>query len=215
MNLLFARFGVWIERRPLLRFVAAVLALLPAAFVLWHALAAELAAPATLVTDAVLRIWLPNVVEQTSLQGHDLLIVSTYGESGGRIMAAQNGVEPLVFAINTRLLSYSVPFYAALYFASPMRGGIDRFAWGMVILWLLLTVGLLAVATKDLMFGLGALFLELPATPSPEAIALSYQLSTLLVPTLGPMLLWAYAARDSEAFLSLLGSSRRPAQSSD
>ncbi|MEO1079110.1 MAG: exosortase H-associated membrane protein [Pseudomonadota bacterium] len=215
MSLLLARFGLWMERRPLLRFLIAVLALLPAAFVLWHAMARGLAAPATPLTDAILGMWLPDFVEQTYLQGHDLLVVSTYAETGASLSSAPSGGEPMVFAINTRLLSYSVPFYAALYFATPTRGGIDRFAWGMVTLWILLAFGLVAVAMKDLMFGLGAAFLEAPAVPSPEVIALAYQFSTLMVPTLAPVLLWAYAARDSETFRSLLGSSRSPAHSRD
>ena len=215
MSLIVARVGDWFQRRPVLRFVIAVLALLPAAFLLWYAVGPGLAAPAALLADAILNLWIGDFVEETQLRGHDLIVVSSFSELGHPPGAIREGIEPLAFAINTRLLSYSIPFYAALYFATPMRGGIHRFAWGLIALWLLLALGLVAVAVKDLMLGVGAPFLEAPLIPPADGIALAYQFSTLMVPMLAPVLLWAYAARDSETLLSLLPLSLRPAHSSD
>jgi hypothetical protein len=86
---------------------------------------------------------------------------------------------------------------------------------GFVALWMLLAAGIVATVLKDFMLTMGPAFLEVAAVPPADAIALAYQFSTLMVPPLAPVVLWAYAASESPAFLSLLPSSLRPAQTSD
>lgn len=199
--------------RPLLRFAFTVLALLPACFVVWYFLGAFVAAPAVMLAKLLLLNWLPSLVASVSLEGTDMLVLSSYGETKGQLLSAAAAGNQLGFPINTRALSYSIPFFTALHFATPGRGSIDRFAWCLLALWLLLAVGLVATTTKELMLSLGPVFMSTPWTPATDAVALIYQFSTLMVPVLAPVILWAYSAKDSPAFLGLLPSSLRPAHS--
>ncbi len=60
---------------------------------------------------------------------------------------------------------------------------------------------------KDLMVQLGPLFMEQPGVwvPHGNVIALVYQLSVLIVPTVAPIAVWAWQSRDSALFRSVLG----------
>lgn len=211
----FERSYLWLGRRPLLRFVATVFALLPACFLIWFALSSFLAAPAVMVARPILLGWLPGVVDAVQLQGAQMLVLTGFGESGGEVMAAGAAGNQLGYPVNTRAMSYSMAFFAALHFATPQRAGLDRFAWCLVVLWALLAIGLVATTMKNLMLGLSGTFLQVPGVPPADAIALVYQFSTIMVPPLAPVVLWAITARDSDTFRALLPTSLRPAQRSD
>lgn len=195
--------------RPLLRFALTVLALLPACFVAWYFFGAFAAAPAVLIAKPVLTGWLPELIDTVYLQGTDLMVMSTLGEVDGQFMSAAAAGNQLGYPIDTRILSYSLPFFCALFFATPRDGGWSELAWSIIALWLLMAVGLIATALKNLMLGLGTRFLDSSGVPPSDAIALSYQFSTLMVPTLAPVLLWAYTSRDSDAFRALLPAALR------
>ena len=210
-----ARLILWFERRPLLRFVLALIALLPACFVTWYFLGATLAAPSALLADAMLGLWLPGVVAETRLTGTEFMVLSRYGEVGGRFYPAEEAGNQLAYPINTRTLSYSMPFFAALYLATPVRGGIDRFAWSFLALWLLLALGLVATTLKNYLLSMGDAFIALDGVPPAAAIALAYQFSTLMVPPLAPVVLWAYAVGDSSAFRGLFTGVESPENATD
>lgn len=205
----------WLSNRPLLRFTLTVFALLPACFLAWYFLGNFIAAPAVVLAEPVLLAWLGDTVSSVGLQGTDMLVMSNYGETGGRIMPYAEAGNQLGYPINTRTLSYSIPFFTALHIATPMRASWERFAWCLLGLWLLLAVGLISTTLKDLMLGLGAVFMDQEAVPPTDVIALLYQFSTLMVPPLAPVLLWAYTAKDSPAFMGLLPESLKPARDSD
>lgn len=205
----------WLDRRPLLRFCCAVFALLPACFFAWYFLGSFIAAPAVVIVEPILTAWLSHTVASASLQGTDLLVLSTYGEVGGQLIAAEQAGNQLGYTINTRTLSYSIPFFTALHLATPMRGGWEKFAWCLLGLWALLALGLISTVLKDLMLGMGATFMDVEAVPATDIIALLYQFSTLMVPPLAPVLLWAYTAKNSPAFIGLLPPALRPDHESD
>lgn len=196
--------------RPLLRFALTVLALLPMCFIAWIYLGTLLAAPAVLLVKIISTNWLTGFVTAVQLDGTVMLALSSLGEENGVIAPAQDIGNQLAIRMDTRTLSYSVPFYAALHFSTPMASSLERFARSLVILWILLFLGLLATLLKDLMLGLGEQFLSTPGVPPAEVIALGYQFSTLLVPPLAPILLWAFSARDVPAFRELLPRSLSP-----
>jgi hypothetical protein len=190
---------------PLLRFLGLVVALLPACFVAWWYLGKLVAAPAVLLVKLALSAWLgSDVIASITLDGTDMLVLTNLGEAGGEIFSAEAAGNQLGFPIDTRVLSYSIPFYAALHFATPMPAPWERFARALLLLWLLLVVGLVSTALKDLMLGLGEYFLQLPGVPPADAVALAYQFSTLMIPPLAPVVLWALGARDVPAFRALL-----------
>ncbi len=209
------RVSAWVERHPLARFVVSVIALLPACFLIWYFLSAFLAGPAILLADGVLTAWLPDLVAGTRQEDAQFVVLSVLGEVNGGFRAAEEAGNQLGYAINTRTLSYSIPFFSALYFATPQRAGLAAFAWALLGLWLLLAIGLVSTALKDLMLGLGPLLLESPGVPPGDLIALLYQFSVLMVPPLAPVALWAYIAADSPAFRALFALAARPDQARD
>lgn len=205
----------YLANRPLLRFTLAVFALLPACFLAWYFLGNFIAAPAIMLVKPVLLGWLGDTVASVALQGTDLLVMSHYGEEGGNIMKAELAGNQLGYTINTRTLSYSIPFFAALHLATPMRASWEKFSWCLLALWLLLAAGLTSTVLKDLMLGLGTDFIDREPVPPADIIALLYQFSTLMVPPLAPVLLWAYTAKDSPAFIGLLPVALRPLRDGD
>ena len=201
--------------RPLLRFTLWVIALLPICFVTWWYFGALLTAPAVWLVNAVLTAWVPEVVQSVSLEGTTMTVLTLFGENNGAIQPAAQAGNQLAFPFDTRILSYSIPFFAALHFATPLEAALERFLQAVLVLWLLLAVGLLATALKDLMLGLGSVLLEQPGVPSANAIALAYQFCTLMIPPVTPVVIWAYMARQSSTFrelLSLSGSRGRPSR---
>jgi hypothetical protein len=206
---------LWLEKRPLLRFMLAVFALLPACFAIWYFLGAFIAAPAVMLAEPVLTHWLSGSVASVALNDTQMLVMSSFGEADGVIQQASMAGNQLGFPVNTRTLSYSIPLFAALHFATPMRSGWDKFAWSLLLLWLLLSIGLISTTLKDMMLTLGAPFMEQETLPPADVIALLYQFSTLMVPSLAPVLLWAYGAKDSPTFISLLPAALRPAPAND
>ena len=62
----------------------------------------------------------------------------------------------IAFKINTRLVSYGVPFYAALLWSSRVDSLVGRFSVGLFGLWTMMALGLVAIAAKDLMLVVGA-----------------------------------------------------------
>ncbi|MFT4769595.1 MAG: hypothetical protein ACI8RN_002743 [Glaciecola sp.] len=205
----------WLDRRPLLRFTLTVFALLPACFLAWYFLGNFVAAPAVMLVEPVLLGWLGDTIASVGLRETEMLILSNYGETGGRMVPHLEAGNQLGYPINTRTLSYSIPFFTALHIATPMRASWEKFAWCLLGLWALLAIGLISTALKDLMLGLGAVFMNHERVPPTDVIALMYQFSTLMVPPLAPVILWAYTAQDSPTFIGLLPEALRPAQDSE
>ena len=186
------------------RFFGFVILLLPAAFIIWHALGSVVAAPVVWVAGELLRWWLPELVSEVTLDGTRMIIAAAVGELNGAILPTAQAGNQLAFQLDTRTLTYSIPFYAALHFATPMESTLERFARGLLILWLLIIIGLVCTALKDLMLALGETFLALPTAPPAAAIALTYQFSVLMVPPVAPVLLWAFEARNLGLFPQLI-----------
>ncbi|MEP1469783.1 MAG: exosortase H-associated membrane protein [Halieaceae bacterium] len=185
------------------RFFGFVVVLLPAMFIVWHALGSVVAAPAVALSGAILQWWLPELISEVTLNGTHMVIAAAVGELNGALLPSAEAGNQLAFQLDTRTLSYSIPFYAALHFATPMHSSLERFARGLLILWLLIIIGLIFTSLKDLMLGLGALFFS-SSVPPADAIALGYQFSVLMVPPVAPVLIWAFEARDVGLFPQLI-----------
>jgi hypothetical protein len=192
--------------------VFTTLLLLLLAFALWFAAEPLFNAPAKWLAHALLTTWIPGVVETTLFEPSGLLVVTSYTDAGaGVIVPAAPNAEGLAFRLNTRLVSYGLPFYAALLWGSRIDGPMNRFAWGLFALWVFMALGLASMAAKDLMLVLGEPFLAAPWVPAPPVIAVCYQFSVLLMPTVIPVLLWVIQLRGSPLWQHLenqLASSR-------
>jgi len=149
-------------------------------------------------------------VHNFTLTGPQALLATHFGELDGEIVSAQVAGYRLAYPLNTRILTYSLPFYAALHFATNTTSGISGndgsfagFGKGLLLLYPLLILGLVSVCLKNLMLGLGPIFIDSSDT-SASLIGLLYQLSTLMVPPLAPILIWAWQSRESSLLQQLL-----------
>ena len=141
-----------------------------------------------------------------------MVMASQFGEAGGQIVPLNEAEFQFGFHQETRLLSYSIPFFAALHFATPMQNSLERFARALLVLWVLMVLGLVAVGLKNLMVTLGNVAFDNGALPPAPLIGLLYQFSVLIVPTVAPLCLWAWEARSLPAFQALLPASIFPSQ---
>lgn len=185
------------------RFFGLVLLLMPVTFVAWYALGSLLAAPAVWLSSIVLGSWFPELIASVTLKDTQMMVMATLGEVDGRILPADEAGYQLGLPVDTRVLTYSIPFYAALHFATPMSGSWERFARALLVLWLLIILGLISTTLKNFMLTFGDRLLGLPQAPPADMIALVYQFNTLIVPPLAPIMLWGLAVRETPVMLSL------------
>lgn len=189
----------------LYRFIGLVILLMIPCFALWYALGALPAAPAVWLAQLSLPWAMPELIERVTLDQNKLVVFSQFGESDGAIVPLARAEYQLAFPQSIRLLSFSIPFYTALHFASSIEASLERYARSLLVLWVLMFFGFIAVALKDVMLGVGAPIYEDTGMPlPPTAIGLLYQFSVLIVPTVAPLLLWAWVVRDSPRWRALL-----------
>ena len=183
--------------------------LMPITFGIWYAAGTLFAAPAVWLCDFLLSSAYPNIVEAVGLQGVEVLVRTQFGEDGGVIMAAADAGNQIALEINTRLVSYSIAFYAALLMASNLKDAIYKFCIGLFWLWLIMAFGLASILGKDLLLMVGAPFLNAPGVPPADLIALTYQFNVLLMPTLAPVCLWFWQLRGSPLWEALANDIKR------
>ena len=185
------------------------LILMPITFGIWYAAGTLFAAPAVWLTDFLLSNAYPNIVEAAGLQGAEMMVRTQFGEDGGVIMAAADAGNQIALEINTRLVSYSIAFYAALVMASNLKDAIYKFCIGLFWLWLIMAFGLASILGKDLLLMVGAPFLNATGVPPADLIALTYQFNVLLMPTLAPVCLWFWQLRGSPLWEALANDIKR------
>ena len=179
------------------------LILMPITFGIWYAAGTLFAAPAVWLTDFLLSSAYPNIVEAAGLQGAEMMVRTQFGEDGGVIMPAADAGNQIALEINTRLVSYSIAFYAALLMAPNLKDAMYKFCIGLFWLWLIMAFGLASILGKDLLLMVGAPFLNAPGVPPADLIALTYQFNVLLMPTLAPVCLWFWQLRGSPLWEAL------------
>ena len=179
------------------------LLLLPLTFLLWYAAGPVLTHPATLTAGFLLEAWIPTVVADVFTEGVELYVVTHFGDVDGTVVTADLAEAEIAFKIDTRLVSYGVPFYAALLWSSRVDSLVGRFCLGLFVLWALMAFGLVAMAAKDLMLVIGDPFLTLGSVPPMPIIGLAYQTSVLLIPSLAPVMVWLFQLRDTPLWRQL------------
>ena len=185
------------------------LILMPITFGIWYAAGTLFAAPAVWLTDFLLSAAYPDIVEAVRLQGADMRVLTQFGEDGGVIMPAADAGNQIALEMNTRLVSYSIAFYAALLMASNLKDAMVKFCIGLAWLWLIMAFGLASIIGKELLLMVGAPFLNAPGVPPADLIALAYQFNVLLMPTLAPVCLWFWQLRGSPLWETLASDIRR------
>lgn len=188
------------------QFLILVFALLLPFFGIWWVASPLLGLPAIGFGNMVLTNWMPDVMHSLYADGSETLLMTQFGELSGRPVPISQAEYRLGFSVDTRLLSYSLPFYSTLHFATQRSDYFSTWVWGIVVLYPLMALGLVSVCLKVLMTGLGALFFNQPDTFVPDAnvIAILYQVNVLIVPTLAPIMLWLWQSRQTPLLKELL-----------
>ena len=175
-------------------------------FAIWTVLAEPIAMPVVGLANMILQAWFPTVVDGLVFQGSDTVLLTQFGELNGRAIPLEQAEYQLGFLVNPAIVSYSLPFYAALHFATQKEGYLESFVTGILILYPLILVGIVCLSMRELMINLGELFFEQGDTfvPNGNVIALLYQLNVLIIPTVAPILLWAWQNRDTRLVRGIL-----------
>ena len=194
------------ERHHLRQFLLFVFVLLIPCFALWSFLSAALVTPVIGLANLILSHWFPDIVNVVYQQGADAMLMTRLDEINGQLVPTDVTDAGLGFKANTRIVSYSIPFYAALHFATEKKDYLANFFWGLLAIYPFILLGLISICLKDLMAGFGTIFLDQPGVPvpGPGLIGISYQLSVLIVPTLLPVAVWAWQSRDTPLLRGLL-----------
>ncbi len=198
------------EDRHFRQFLLYVFVLLVPCFLLWSAGSGGLQAPAVGLVHFTLTHWFPDIVNGLFTDGANALLMTEFGEQGGQPVALAEASHRLGFRLNPRILTYSMPFYTALYFATPRDHYLADYLWGLLILYALATFGLLWLCLKELMVNLGGLFMEQPGAvvPGTNLIGILYQFNVLVMPTLAPVAVWFWQSKDSSLLGEILGPRR-------
>jgi len=181
------------------QFLLYVFVLLIPFFALWTVASGPLAIPAIGFVNTVLTHWFPDLVNTLYVDGNNALLMTEFGEKDGKLVALDGAEYRFGLQVNTRILSYSLPFYTALHFATQKEEYLSSYVWGLLVLYPLFMIGLLCLCVKELMVSLGAHFFDQPGVWVPDAnlIAILYQFSVLIIPTLAPVILWVWQSKES------------------
>jgi hypothetical protein len=195
------------EQHHMRQFLLFVFALLIPSFVLWTVASGPLAVPAIGLVNLMLTHWFPDVVNALYMEGSQVLLMTEFGEKDGTLVPLLGAEYRLGFRVNTRILSYSLPFYTALHFATQKNEYMSSYLWGLLVLYPLFVFGLLCLCLKELMVNVGANFFSQPGVFVPDAhvIGILYQLNVLIVPTLAPAMLWVWQSKDTPLMRSAFG----------
>ena len=194
------------ENQHLRQFLLFVFALIVPCFAIWTVAADAIAMPVVGLANMIMGAWFPDVVDVLRFHNSDVVLLTQFGDLNGRPVPPEQAEYQLAFKINPAIVSYSLPFYATLHFATAKDDYLGSFIAGVLCLYPLILLGLLTLCMKDLMLHLGPLFMEQPGVfiPHGNVIALAYQLNVLIVPTVAPIAVWAWQSRDTPLFTSIL-----------
>lgn len=180
-------------QKPLQRFMLGVLLALPLTFFVWYVTAAFHLAPIALMSHAILDGVVPDAVMWLKLDGHTLVLASNFGHDvTGQVVSPPPGDDVLGFRSNPLVYSYSLPLVAALLLATPGKGRWLNVFWGVLLVIPAEIFSMVSSLLKTLAFDVGAAFqAQQGMTPAgADLIALGYQVGTLLLPMIIPLIVW-------------------------
>lgn len=195
-------------RSPVREFALKALLWLPLAFVVWMAWAPLWVLPAMhLAKVALLGLW-GNLFDGVTLGGElldsagrvvsrasYLVTVSTHVQvtvaaSGGQA----GGVGVLEPTLNPMVYAWSLPLFAGLAMATPLSvlRRVLQFAVAFAAIWAAQAFGIVAEALKAVAFDSGpeGAAASMQAHLNPDAVAIAYQFSVLILPAVLPVVLW-------------------------
>lgn len=186
-------------RKPLHRFMLGVLFFFPLTFFIWYISAAFHLAPITLITGKLLTWLVPDALMWLKLDGHTLVVASNFGhDASGAMVSPPVGEDVLGFHLNPLIYSYSLPLLAALILATPGTHKGQNLLWGVLLILPTEVFSMTFSVLKTLTFDVGAAFQAQQGISQAEVdiIALGYQMGTLLLPMIAPLIIWVALHRD-------------------
>ncbi len=178
------------------RFLGKVLLWLAPSFAGWYLLAPVLIFPVAILLRLALTALYPDAIVTVEQHGGFLDVVTRFSAS----LVPGTKVEPgrtseIIFTINALKYSYGVPLLLALSLAVPASVGrrLVRFFSGAIVLVPLQVWGVYFDTLVTLVFKLGPTIGHQMGTSelSRNGIALAYQLGYLILPAVGPIIIWA------------------------
>lgn len=188
------------------RLLLAVIALFPVCFLIWHLLYPLVAGPAVLLSKQISTLLFGDLLQEVRINVDHLLVVTRYVEAGMLVDDPGDSGQRLAIDINTRLVSFAIPFYAALHFATPRTAAFSSFSFALLLLWPAVALGLTLVTAKDLIMTVGPAAVVGEQHWLQEVIFLGYQFSVLILPTVLPLVMWLLQLPKLPAFKGLFRS---------
>ena len=180
-------------QRPLQRFMLGVLVFFPLTFFVWYVTAAFHLAPVTLMSEGILNGIVPDALMWLRLDGHTLVVASNFGhDTAGQVVSPPVGEDVLGFHLNPLIYSYSLPLVAALMLATPGQDKWLNLLWGILLVLPSEVFSMVFSVLKTLTFDVGYAFQVQQgiSQAGADAIALGYQVGTLLLPMIVPLIVW-------------------------
>lgn len=180
-----------LPHRPVLRFVVMTLLWLPFSFFIWYRLAEVWCWPVGWALAEILPTQYPGLVAGVEIRGAMLDVVVNYTPAEFQIM---DKTADLVATINPLTYGYGLPLLIALIIASPgteggqwLRGLLGYAVLGMVQLFGCYFEGLMLLQFQMP----DAVASRLDYSPwQRDLIALGYQMGSLILPAVSPIVLW-------------------------
>ena len=176
------------------QFVLRTLAWVPVTFVCWYLAAALFSWPAITLSDFILPLIFPGVIEGVEQQGYLVDVVTT-------LDVMQNGRGgQIVLDFNALKYGYGLPLILAMMFATPysLYDKLDNITYGLGLVILAQTWGIVFEALSILMLKTGPEVTGQVTAILPwagnriflDGVALSYQLGSLILPAVVPIVFW-------------------------
>jgi hypothetical protein len=169
-----------------------VFAWLPVTFAIWYFAAPVLLWPAAFLADLVGRSGFADIVRSVEQSRAELTFATTLKAGSA---AAQGG--EIAIGVNLLLYSFGLPLFAALVLAAKEPGWARRLLLGYAVIMPFVAWGALADFLKSVAITMGPQIASQTGFVAwqREAIAFSYQLGALIVPTVVPVVAWVLTHR--------------------
>ncbi|MGV6809808.1 MAG: exosortase H-associated membrane protein [bacterium] len=187
------------QKKPLHYFMLGVLFWFPLCFFIWYIAAQYHLAPIVWLSDIILQHYLSDAVMWLRLDHHTLILASNFGENElGQVVSPPVGDDILGFHLNPLIYAYSLPLLYALILATPQAHKWYRLLVGTLLLLPTELLSMLSSLLKTLSFDVGLAFQQQQQLSGLELefIALAYQVGTLIIPMVAPLVIWVALHRD-------------------
>lgn len=177
------------------RFVVRVLFWLPGCFAVWYFASGVLTMPLRWLVSGLMRLGFSDLVVAVGQNGEVLNFVTNLRPGQATTQHAASGV--IEIEVSTLTYTYGLPLLAALMLAAPGMDRAKKLAIGYLALLPFHVWSVVAEALKQMItLGAGIASQTGFGPLQREAIVYAYQLGTLILPTVVPVVIWLLLHRD-------------------